>query len=115
MRHRTADPNDYVFVLGRVGASAAAALLQQVRAATPTITNFNTGIKFNLTAVTFSPTQSWTISCGTPNTMQFVTLLQGGWLLPPRSLLKAAVSGGEGREGAEAANAVGGELLTTSS
>jgi hypothetical protein len=115
MHYLTADPNDYVFVLGRVGASAAAFLLQQVRAATLTTTNFNTSIKSNLTAVTFSPAQSWTISCGTPNTMQFVTLLQGGLLLPPRSLLKAAVSGGEGREGAEAANAVSGEPWTTSS
>lgn len=57
-----ADPNDYVFVLGRAGASAAAALLQQVCAATltfqrPTLSNFNTGIKFNVTAVTFSRTQ----------------------------------------------------------
>jgi hypothetical protein len=36
----------------------------------------------------------------------FLTKLQGGLLLPPRSLLKATVSSGEGREGTEAANAV---------
>jgi hypothetical protein len=36
----------------------------------------------------------------------FLTKLQGGLFLPPRSLLKETVSSGEGREGTEAANAV---------